>query len=51
MRKVININSRWKFIKTNVGVKVAETFSGEMINLPHTWTNVKQVDIKCEIIL
>lgn len=37
MRKTININSNWKFIKSNINADAAQKAEGEMINLPHTW--------------
>ncbi|HHW89565.1 MAG TPA: glycoside hydrolase family 2 protein [Clostridiales bacterium] len=37
MRKVININNDWKFIKQDVGISAAEKTAGKNINLPHTW--------------
>jgi beta-galactosidase len=37
MRKVININNNWKFIKNNVGFQQAVKANGEIVNVPHTW--------------
>lgn len=37
MRKIININDNWKFIKENVGYDEAIISKGEKISLPHTW--------------
>lgn len=39
MRKRINWNENWSFIKENVGAKEAPAAKGEEICLPHTWNN------------
>ena len=42
MRKIININENWNFIKNCSDVNVKEGF--ENINLPHTWNNCDGYD-------
>lgn len=44
MRKIININGNWKFIKDDCGYEKSLKEKGEMINLPHTWNNVDGQD-------
>lgn len=39
MRKIININQGWKFVKQDVGPVAALTAEGEQVNIPHTWNN------------
>lgn len=39
MRKIINLNDDWKFIKEDVGAADAVTTGGEHVSLPHTWNN------------
>jgi beta-galactosidase len=43
MRKVININNGWKFIKKDVKLAASELYSDERleeVNIPHTWNAV-----------
>ena len=44
MRKILNINSKWKFIKEDVGFNKAPTANGELVDLPHTWNNLDGQD-------
>lgn len=44
MREILNINSGWKFIKTDVGESKAKTEQGEMVDLPHTWNGTDGQD-------
>lgn len=37
MRKIININENWEFIKKNLSPEDAATASGDKINIPYTW--------------
>lgn len=39
MRKLINWNENWSFIKENIGAEAAAAAEGEVLNLPHTWNN------------
>ena len=43
MRKIININKNWGFMKTH---EVPDTFPAEWekVDLPHTWNNVDGQD-------
>ncbi len=43
MRKIINMNSDWKFIKENVAEAMDKTYndeSWEVVNVPHTWNAI-----------
>ena len=42
MRKIINVNENWNFIKNCSDVNVKEGF--ETVNLPHTWNNCDGYD-------
>jgi len=44
MRKVINLNNNWTFIKENVGHQSAVNTTGESISIPHTWNGVDGQD-------
>jgi beta-galactosidase len=44
MRKIINFNPEWTFIKKNVGFEEAAKTEGEKINLPHTWNGTDGQD-------
>lgn len=44
MRQIVNINSAWKFIKKNVGIKNAPVAEGELVNIPHTWNKLDGQD-------
>ncbi len=44
MRKVINLNNNWTFIKENVGHQSAVNAPGESISIPHTWNGVDGQD-------
>lgn len=44
MRKVININRRWKFIKAEVSPDSAEKAAGAEIDLPYTWNGTDGQD-------
>ena len=43
MRKILNINNNWKFIKENINnafLKELSTNSWENVSIPHTWNDV-----------
>ena len=40
MRKIININAGWKFIKEDAGLPAAYPVDWTDVNLPHTWNAV-----------
>ena len=42
MRRVININENWKFVKNVSEINTSEEC--EVINLPHTWNNIDGQD-------
>ena len=44
MRKVLNINSGWKFIQKNVSETEVLTQKAKKVNLPHTWNNLDGQD-------
>ncbi len=44
MRKIVNINQGWKFIKQDVGAEAALQAEGEQVNIPHTWNNIDGQD-------
>ena len=44
MRKTININKGWKFVKENVSLDDALVKKGVKVNLPHTWNNLDGQD-------
>lgn len=44
MRKTININKGWKFVKENVSLADALVKKGVKVNLPHTWNNLDGQD-------
>lgn len=44
MRKVVNINKGWRFIKENVELSEALLKKGVKVNLPHTWNNLDGQD-------
>lgn len=44
MRKVLNINKGWRFIKENVELSEALLKKGTKVNLPHTWNNLDGQD-------
>lgn len=37
MRKIININKDWQFIKKNIGAAEAQKAFGTRVDIPHTW--------------
>jgi beta-galactosidase len=44
MRKIVNINQAWEFIRDNIGHKRAVQTKGDPVNLPHTWNAVDGQD-------
>lgn len=44
MRKILNINSGWKFIKNNVSETEVLSQKAKKVNLPHTWNNLDGQD-------
>lgn len=44
MRKIIDFNSDWNFIKEDVGFDAAMSVKGVEVNLPHTWNNIDGQD-------
>ncbi len=44
MRKIININENWIFVKKDLMPEEAETAKGETINIPFTWNNIDGQD-------
>ena len=44
MRKILNINTEWKFIKEDIQIEKALDYKGEAINLPHTWNAIDGQD-------
>lgn len=45
MRKIINVNEDWLFIKSDVGAEnAAAATEGEKVNVPYTWNNIDGQD-------
>ena len=44
MRKIINLNNNWKFVKLNLGPDEAMRAEGVKVDLPHTWNNIDGQD-------
>ncbi len=44
MRRIININDGWKFVKEDVGAEQAAGAPGERVNVPHTWNGTDGQD-------
>ncbi len=44
MRKVVNINSGWKFIQKNISESEVLNHKAKKVNLPHTWNNLDGQD-------
>lgn len=44
LRKTININDSWIFVKENITLEKAMTSKGEHIDLPHTWNGIDGQD-------
>ncbi len=44
MRKVININKSWRFIKKNISFDLLKNEKGEKVNVPHNWNGIDGQD-------
>ena len=44
MRKVLNINSKWKFVINNTSLENVLKAKSSKVNLPHTWNNLDGQD-------
>ena len=44
MRKILNINSGWKFLQKNVSETEVLSQKAKKVNLPHTWNNLDGQD-------
>lgn len=44
MRKTVNINENWKFVKRNISAEEAVQADGENVNVPFTWNNIDGQD-------
>ena len=43
MRKILNINDNWNFLKNNTNELFLRKFNnsfGENVNIPHTWNDI-----------
>lgn len=44
MRRIININENWKFVKQECSLDEAIKDSGEIVNIPHTFNAIDGCD-------